>query len=376
LPRVAADPRRVRQVLLKLTENALKFTEQGGVELRVAGETASDGRKWVRFRVSDSGHGVAPHIARHLFKPFALGDESYARKEQGAGLGLAVARRIVEQAGGSIGFESELNKGATFWFTLPAIGAEASQSRPAPDLAASTPPSHLTLLLFTHRPDVREYLIDLLEPFGNRLTCAADFAEAITRGAREPFDAIVANAADADQIAASPGIRAPVIALALQGEHAPACAADILRGPLTPEALYEALGKIAGARPADGQDTPDDAVASIDPVAFTTLEQSVGLPTLIEILQCYIGTAEELTAALAEACAVENWTEAAKLAQDIVGAAGGLGLSAITQAARSFAQKTRDGGDSHSLRNAAQLVVGEHLRARKALGHLYPGLAA
>ena len=100
------------------------------------------------------------------------------------------------------------------------------------------------------------------------------------------------------------------------------------------------------------------------------------MAALLEILQCYIVTAEQLTNALAEACAAENWNEAAKLAQDIVGAAGGLGLMAGSQAARSFAQKTREGEDSHALRNAAQMVVGEHMRARKALGSLYPDLAA
>jgi signal transduction histidine kinase/HPt (histidine-containing phosphotransfer) domain-containing protein len=388
LPRVAADPRRLRQILLKLTENALKFTEQGGIELRVSGEAApgthqqdghqQDGRQQVRFCVTDSGHGVAPHIAANLFKPFAPGDESYARKEQGPGLGLAVARRIVEQAGGTIGFESVLGHGATFWFTLPAVGAGPVQSQPAEAVAACTPPSRLKLLLFTHAPDVREWLSDLLEPFGNRLASARTVTQTMTRGAREHFDAIIADAADTDQIAASPGIKAPVIALALHGERAPDGAADILRSPLSAEALYDVLGKIAPTpqHPENAQDMQGEMPASIDPAAFATLEQSVGLPTLIEILQCYIGTAEELTAALAEACAAENWTEAAKLAQDIVGAAGGLGFLAITQAARSFAQKAREGEDGHALRNAAQIVVGEHVRARKALGRLYPCLAA
>jgi len=96
---------------------------------------------------------------------------------------------------------------------------------------------------------------------------------------------------------------------------------------------------------------------------------------LVDILQCYIATAEQLTASLSQACAAERWDEAARLAQDIVGAAGGLGLTAVTQAARGFAQKSREGGSSHDLRNAAQLVVGEHLRAKQALTHLYPEVA-
>ena len=101
----------------------------------------------------------------------------------------------------------------------------------------------------------------------------------------------------------------------------------------------------------------------------------MGVKTLIEILQCYIVTAEQLTNALAEACAEEKWDEAARLAQDIVGAAGGLGLAAMTQAARHFAQAARDGENPHELRNAAQMVVGEHVRARSALTNLYPDVA-
>src|SRR5262249_49923697 len=90
LPNVAADPRRVRQILLKLADNALKFTDKGGVEIRVEPETHDDGKHYVRFTVVDTGHGVPDELVPHLFKPFALGDSSYARHQQGAGLGLAV----------------------------------------------------------------------------------------------------------------------------------------------------------------------------------------------------------------------------------------------------------------------------------------------
>ena len=100
-------------MLLKLTDNALKFTERGVVDIRL--EVIEDGRT-VRFCVSDTGIGVAPELADNLFHPFSLGDDSYARKEQGAGLGLAVAKRLVEQAGGHIGYSSKLGEGAQFFF--------------------------------------------------------------------------------------------------------------------------------------------------------------------------------------------------------------------------------------------------------------------
>ena len=96
---------------------------------------------------------------------------------------------------------------------------------------------------------------------------------------------------------------------------------------------------------------------------------------MIEILHCYVINAEQLTNALSEACAQEKWDEASRLAHDIVGAAGGIGLAAMSQAARHFAQASRDGESVGALRNAAQQVLGEHVRARKALINLYPALA-
>src|SRR5215469_7649617 len=123
LPRVAADPRKVRQVLLKLTDNALKFTEHGLVDIRL--DVTDDGQA-VRFTITDTGHGVAPEVANLLFKPFSLGDSSYARREQGAGLGLAVAKRVIEQCGGAIGFDSKPGEGAQFFFPVPVSGSPAT----------------------------------------------------------------------------------------------------------------------------------------------------------------------------------------------------------------------------------------------------------
>ena len=127
LPRVAADPRRVRQVLLKLADNAIKFTPRGGVEIRVEAEAIADGGRDVcAFRVIDTGLGIPPEMAANVFEPFSSGDNSYTRRNDGAGLGLAVAKRVIETLGGEIGFESEPGQGSTFWFTVPAIGADRS----------------------------------------------------------------------------------------------------------------------------------------------------------------------------------------------------------------------------------------------------------
>ena len=103
---------------------------------------------------------------------------------------------------------------------------------------------------------------------------------------------------------------------------------------------------------------------------------SSGLATLIEILHAYIDTAENLCSSLSEASESDGWDDASRIAQDIAGAAGGLGLAALTAAARAFAQKIREGDGVGDLKSAARSVVEEHIRVRRALANLYPELAA
>ena len=373
LPRVAADPRRVRQALLKLVDNALKFTERGLVDIRLALDRDPAGKPVVRFAISDTGPGVSTEIAPRLFKPFSPGDVSYARKEQGAGLGLAVTKRIVEQAGGEIGFESIPGDGALFWFTLPVSGQAALPATESPSVESpGVAPHGLSVLISVPAPGVAMTLGNLLEPFGNRVVITANVAEAAARASHEHFDVLIAGADEADLLAAAPGVKAPIMAVLLRGDRTPSAADGVLRWPLTSEDLFRALDSVCASRDKTDADIP--LPAAIDAVTFSNLEKSVGLKTLIEILQCYEATAEQLTNALAEAVAQEKWDEASRLAQDIVGAAGGLGLTAMTQAARHFTKASREGEDAHALRNAAQMVVGEHVRARKALVNLYPDL--
>jgi len=371
LPRVAADPRRVRQVLLKLADNALKFTEHGLVDIRL--DPTEDGQA-VRFCISDTGPGVAPEVANLLFNPFSPGDSSYARRHQGAGLGLAIAKRVIEQAGGSIGFTSKPGEGAQFFFTLPISGAVSGVTPAAKPREAENqlvPPTGLSLLLFLPNLAVAETVVHLLEPFGNRVVRADSLAETQEQASRAYFDAIIAVASDADMLAAAPGVKTPLIAILLRGSRAPISTGNMLRWPLQADQLYGTLDQVRQAP--DQSET--EMIAAIDPVAFSTLEKSVGAKTLLEILQCYIVTAEQLTAALAQACSDEKWDEAARLAQDIIGAAGGLGLAAITQSAREFARLAREGKNRHEMRNAAQMIVGEHVRVRQALTQLYPNMA-
>ncbi|MDE2463821.1 MAG: Hpt domain-containing protein [Alphaproteobacteria bacterium] len=375
LPRAHADPRRLRQVLMKLADNALKYTDRGGVELRAEAIEEPEFGPQIRFSVIDTGLGLAREAAQHLFEPFHQSDASYAKRHDGAGLGLAVAKRLVESMHGVIGFASAPGEGATFWFAVPASGTvQSAPDISAPIAAEAPPPSGIHVLVALADHTTAQQIAALVEPFGNDVRVVTSTEEAFAVAAREQFDAIIAAASAADALAAIPGLKTPVLALMSAGMPMSVVARQILRWPAAPGALYASLGDMVG-RSGDAP-VPALQTPAIDAEAFAGLEKSLGLSTLLEILQSYVKGAEELSRALEAASRDGRWDEASRLAQDIAGAAGGLGLSALTAAARGVTQKVREGDDAGDLVRAVEAVTSEHHRVRKALTTLYPDLAA
>jgi CheY-like chemotaxis protein len=136
---IKADPLRLRQLLMNLLSNAIKFTESGSVRLEVLPAADPSVSRALLFRVVDSGIGIDPTAVDRLFRAFTQADSGSSRRYGGAGLGLAIAHRLVTLMGGSIGVESELGKGSTFWCLLP-VQTLTAEVRP-PEMEGAKPNS-------------------------------------------------------------------------------------------------------------------------------------------------------------------------------------------------------------------------------------------
>jgi PAS domain S-box-containing protein len=187
---VAGDPVRLRQVLMNLLTNAVKFTTEGTVTLRVTTISDDPGAVTIRVEVRDTGPGLAPEVQVRLFQPFTQGDASTTRRFGGTGLGLAISKRLVELMGGTIGLESTLGKGSVFWFTitLPRTGTPVT----APPAFSPVPRStELHVLLVEDNPVNQRVTSRILERLGCRVAIAANGQDALAHAAETRYDLVL-----------------------------------------------------------------------------------------------------------------------------------------------------------------------------------------
>ena len=173
---VRGDPGRLRQVLVNLVGNAIKFTEQGEVVVRLAPPEPRDGRLVLRFSVSDTGIGIPPEAQGRIFEAFTQSDGSMARRFGGTGLGLTISKQLVELMGGAIGMHSQQGQGTTFFFHVTLEAALTPRLMALPDRQRLR---QLRVLVVDDQPTGRELLRGYLSAWGMRPEIAASPLEAL-----------------------------------------------------------------------------------------------------------------------------------------------------------------------------------------------------
>ncbi|HEX4647261.1 MAG TPA: ATP-binding protein, partial [Steroidobacteraceae bacterium] len=303
-PALLGDPMRLRQILVNLAGNAIKFTPQGAVTLRVLPESNTDGGLCCRFSVQDTGIGVPAERQAAIFTPFRQGDASTARRHGGSGLGLAISARLVELMGGRIWLESQPGEGSTFHFTLrfeaaegAPLAARAAAASERVSLAAESGGTRPLTVLLVEDNAVNRRLAEIVLTRRGHAVMAVDNGPDAVRAVRERyFDLVLMDLQlpGMDGLAATRAIRAaeaiggghlPVLALtahALPGVREQCLEAGMdgyLTKPLRPAELLETVERLGlpVAREAD----PADA-APADPDRWTLLDEVGGDAQLLE----------------------------------------------------------------------------------------------
>jgi PAS domain S-box-containing protein len=259
--KVSGDPGRLRQVIINLVGNAIKFTEQGEVGLNVLVESRTPDEVLLHFEVCDTGIGIAPEKTEVIFDAFSQADGSTTRKFGGTGLGLSISRRLVELMGGSIWVKSRVGEGSIFHFTAKFGGCREMD---LPQTAAPKVIAGRKALVVADDTTNRRILEETLANWGMRPTLAASGSEALRhlKRAEEPFALVVTDfdMADADGFtlveqltkALSPSGEAKIIVLASSGQQDDALRcrklgiAACLGKPVSQSELFNAIIRVLG----------------------------------------------------------------------------------------------------------------------------------
>jgi PAS domain S-box-containing protein len=264
---VCGDPGRLRQILVNLVSNAIKFTDHGEVVIRAQlVESRPESGVLLRFEVIDTGIGISPETQARLFKAFSQADSSTTRRYGGTGLGLAICRRLAALMGGEIGVTSERGKGSTFWFTAAFTLASAPAGYPRRQSIAG-----LSVLAVDDHATTRQLLAQVLTSWEmrNEVTDTGQRALALLSEAAKagrPYDLAIidmqmegmdgfALAKRIREVPSLAGVRLVLVsAVALRGQAREAQAmgfAGYLTKPIRQSALYDCIATVMGMPAAD-----------------------------------------------------------------------------------------------------------------------------
>jgi signal transduction histidine kinase/HPt (histidine-containing phosphotransfer) domain-containing protein len=393
---LTGDPLRLSQVLLNLTNNAVKFTPAGfvAVHARVVEQSGDDVR--VRFAIEDSGVGLTDEQCARLFRPFVQADSSTTRQFGGTGLGLSISKRLVELMGGDIGVDSAPGRGSTFWFTVRfkrATGAEQ-----APLATSAAPPGRLRgarVLLAEDNPINQQVAMELLQAAGAAVDVASNGQEAVDAVRARPYDAVLMDLQMPvmDGLQAARAIRAtprmqglPIIAMTasvMAGDRDRCLDAgmnDHISKPINVDQLMDAMarwlperGGATAAPPASA--APRAAEAAGLPPALDGFDIDDGVRRvggdrglyrrlLLQFLDHSAGAAAHIRAALAAGDRAQARAEA----HTLKGVAGTLSARELYAAAAALESTLRRNGGSFETEAAA--LEAAHGRVMTALAGL------
>ena len=185
------DPTRIRQILVNLIGNALKFTEQGSICIDVAWRQRDEDSLWLTCAVQDTGIGIASAQLDAMFDAFRQADNSISRRYGGTGLGLPIARTLAECMGGRLTARSQEGQGSTFTLEIPLFFCQHGQCAGRSMPAASAPPTQLNVLLVEDNAVNRSVIEAMLQSLGHRVICASDGQQAIDLLAHEPISLVL-----------------------------------------------------------------------------------------------------------------------------------------------------------------------------------------
>ncbi len=289
---VVGDPTRLRQVILNLVSNAIKFTDKGTVRLHLRLEKMgyNDGEKRneyeIYFAIEDTGIGIPEEAQENLFNPFEQADESVSRKYGGSGLGLAICKRLITAMGGSIGLKSQVGKGSTFFFTLKLPEGQAAKATESPDSKPHTRIKEtipeMNIMVVEDNDINRKVLQSFLQKDGHHVTGCESGEKALITCRENRFDVIFMDV----NLTGMSGLETTEKIRGLPGEHSLSTPIIAITGNLNQrdiDAAYESGMNGFIAKPIDyeklrntiadvyhGRLKMPEVLADIAPLAYST----------------------------------------------------------------------------------------------------------
>jgi signal transduction histidine kinase/DNA-binding NarL/FixJ family response regulator len=353
------DPTRLRQILLNLISNAVKFTDQGSVTIEVSLRRESADMPHLRFEILDTGIGIPEAAQGNLFQTFTQADGSVTRRFGGSGLGLAICKQLVELMAGKIGCTSKEGAGSRFWFEIALAPAAAPdvESVATPALAgdSSAVRRNLHLLLVEDNPINQQVARLVLTSAGHKVDTVDNGLDAIEAVRTLHYDVVLMDiqmpgldgmeTAKRIRALGPPASNVPIIAVsanAMRGareEYLAAGMNDYISKPFEPMALRAKIDRLAaGAAGLDSVDStassPLAAMAIFDPARLDELKEMTDDGAFADMVGEFVQGLEARIARLTDLVQQASWPDAAREAHDVGGVAGTVGAARLSSLAR------------------------------------------